>query len=182
MMIRDRSLNHDCLCLYLHLHGPLCDDVMMLIDDVMMLYNDVPWWCDDVHDVDMMMMMHDNKMMWDVWWWNNLIWRDTCIKCHDALWRRVFKDNLVNVNDDERMKANACMLLIIMCERCIGLCHKDDSKMKTVGTLCILCVHIHRDTFSFMMKSTDTYTMIMMMIMSCMTLRVCWSSDVATDS
>ena len=37
MMIRDRSLNHDCMCL----HGPLYDDVMMLIDDVMMLYDDV---------------------------------------------------------------------------------------------------------------------------------------------
>ena len=38
------------------------------------------------------------------------------------------------------MKANACMLLRVMCERCIGLCLQDDLKMKTIGTSCILCV------------------------------------------
>ena len=36
------------------------------------------------------------------------------------------------------MKANACMLPRVMCERCIGLCHKNDLKMKTIGTSCIL--------------------------------------------
>ena len=85
------------------------------------------------------------------------------------------RHDLVNVNGDERMKINACTLLTVMCERCIGLCHKNDLEVKTIGTLCILCVHIHRDTSPFMVTSTDAYTMIMMimMIMSCMILRVC---------
>jgi len=83
------------------------------------------------------------------------------------------KTTLVNVNDNECMKVNACMLLRVMCEQCIGLCHKDDLKMKTTGTSCILCVHIHRDTSPFMMMSTDAYTMMMIIIMSRMTLEVC---------
>ena len=101
---------------------------MILYDNVMLSY--------DVHDVDMMMMMHDNKIMWDVWWWNDWIWSCfilrwcTCIKCHDALWWQVFKDTaLVNVNDGECMKANVFMLLRVMCERCISLCHKNDLKI-----------------------------------------------------
>ena len=39
--------------------------------------------------------------------------------------------------DDECMNVNACMLLRVMCERFIGLCHTDDLKMKTIGTSCI---------------------------------------------
>ena len=67
------------------------------------------------------------------------------------------------------MKANACMLPRVMCERCIGLCHKNDLKIKTTWTSCILCVHIHQLTSSFMMMSMDAYTiMMMMMIMPCM--------------
>ena len=62
------------------------------------------------------------------------------------------------------MKANTCMLLRETYEPCIGLCHKDDLKMKTIGTSCILCVHIHWVTSPFMMMSRDAYTMIMMMI------------------
>ena len=131
-----------------------------------MLYDDV------VHDVDMMMMMHDNKIMWDVWWSNDLTWWCSTlrwciyIKCHDALWRRVYKDTtLINVNDDEYMKVNACILFRVMCEWCIGLCHKDDLTMKT---LCILCAHKHRVTSPFMMMSTDAYAI---MLMPCMTLK-----------
>ena len=48
----------------------------------------------------------------------------------------------------------------VMFERCIGLCHQDDLKMKTIGTSCILCVYIHQDTSLFMMMSIDAYTMI----------------------
>ena len=68
------------------------------------------------------------------------------------------------------MKANACMLLRIMCGRCIGLCHKNDLKIQTIGTSCILCVHIHRVTFPFMMMGTNAYTMMIIVnIMPCMT-------------
>ena len=77
---------------------------------------------------------------------------------------------LVNVNDNESMKANACMLLRVMCEWCIGLCYNDDLKMNIIGTSCILCRHIYRDTSSFMMMSMNAYT-IMMMVMPRMTLR-----------
>ena len=73
------------------------------------------------------------------------------------------------------MKANACMLLRVICERYIALCHKDDLKMKTIGTSCILCVHKHRVTPPFMIMSTNAYTM-MMMIMPRMTLGFCWST------
>ena len=67
----------------------------------------------------------------------------------DALWRWVFEDTtLVNVNDNECMKANTCMLLRVMCKSYIRLCHKYDLKMKTIGTSCILCVHIHRPRHS----------------------------------
>ena len=131
-----------------------------------------------------MMMMHNNKIMRDVWWWNDLIWWCSilrwcaCITCHDALWRRVYKDTtLVNINDDECIKANVCMLLRVMCEWWKELHHKHDLKMKTMGTSCILCVHIHRDTFLFMMICTDAYTMMMMMVMHRMTLRGLLTSE-----
>ena len=117
------------------------------------------WWCIIIR-------------CWDVWWWNDLIWRCSilrccaCIKCHDALWWQVFKDTtLVNVNDDECIKANACMLLKVMCERCIGLCLKDGLKMNTIGTSCILCVHIYRDTSPLMMMSADAHSMMMRVFM-----------------
>ena len=74
------------------------------------------------------------------------------------------------------MKVNACMLPRVMCERCIGLCHKNDLKIKTTWTSCILCVHIHQLTSSFMMMSMDAYTIMMMMIMSHMILRGLLSS------
>ena len=128
------------------------------------------WWCIIIR-------------CWDVWWWNDLIWRCSilrccaCIKCHDALWRQVFKyTTLVNVNDDECMKANACMLLKVMCERCIGLCLKDDLKIKTMGTSFILYVNIHRDTSSFMMISANPHSMMIMVFMGSMTPRVSLTS------
>ena len=34
------------------------------------------------------------------------------------------------------------MLPRVMCELCIGLCHKNDLKMKIIGSSCILCGHI----------------------------------------
>ena len=46
-----------------------CDDVMTLYDDVMMLYDDLMTLDNDViilydvHDVDMMMMMQNKKIM-----------------------------------------------------------------------------------------------------------------------
>ena len=67
------------------------------------------------------------------------------------------------------MKTNACMLLRVMCEWCIGLYHKDDLKMKTIRISCNLCFHIHRVTSSFMRMSTDGYTMMMIFIMLDMT-------------
>ena len=69
------------------------------------------------------------------------------------------------------MKINTCMLPRVMCERCIGLCHKDDLKMKTIRTSCILCIHIHWVTSPFMMMSMDVYNMTMITIMPRMTLR-----------
>ena len=50
---------------------------------------------------------------------------------------------LIEVNDDEHMKINIYMLLRVIHDQCIGLRHEDDLKMKTIGTSCILCVHIH---------------------------------------
>ena len=61
------------------------------------------------------------------------------------------------------LEGQCCMLPRVMCERGIGLCHKDDLKIKTTGTSGILCVHIHRDTSLSMM----------MMIMPRITLLVC---------
>ena len=68
------------------------------------------------------------------------------------------------------MKVNACMLLRVTCEQCIGLCHKDNLKMKTTGTSCVLCVHIHHVTSLLMRMSTDAYTMMIIIIMPCMIL------------
>ena len=126
-----------------------------------------------MHVVDMMMMIHNNKTVRDLWWWNDLIWWysiliwHACIKCHDALRQRVFKDTtLVNDNHDECMKANVCMLLRVIYERCICCV----IKMKTTEISCILCVHRHQNTSQFMMMSTDAYIM-MMMVMPHMTLR-----------
>ena len=42
------------------------------------------------------------------------------------------RHNPNDVNDDEHTKTNACMLPWVMCEKCIGLCHKDFLKMKTI--------------------------------------------------
>ena len=50
------------------------------------------------------------------------------------------------------------MLLRVMFERYIRLFHKNDLKIKIIGTSCILCVHIHWDIFPFMMMSMDAYT------------------------
>jgi len=109
-----------------------------------------------------------------IWWWDGLAWRYSISRwrasteCHDALWRRFIflKDTtLIEINnDDECMKNNTYMLVRVIYERYIGLCHEDDLKMNTIGTSCILCVHIHRDTSPFMMMSTDAYAMMMMMI------------------
>ena len=75
------------------------------------------------------------------------------------------------------MKANACMLLRVMCEWCIGLCLKDDLKMKTIGTSCILYVNIHRDTSSFMMISLNPHSMMIIKVfMGSMTPRVSLTS------
>ena len=77
------------------------------------------------------------------------------------------------------MKVNACMLLRVMCEWRIGLCLKDDLKMKTIGTSYILCVHIHRDTSPFMMMSADAHSMMMRVFMGSMIL---WgSADLRTS-
>ena len=35
------------------------------------------------------------------------------------------KTTLINVNDDECMKTNACILLRVICEPNLWLCHKD---------------------------------------------------------
>ena len=83
---------------------------------------------------------------------------------------------LVEVNDDERMKTNTYILLSLTYERCTGLCHEEYLKMKIIGVSCILRVHIHRDTSSFMMMSTDAYAM-MMMIMPCMKLNGLLTSE-----
>ena len=69
------------------------------------------------------------------------------------------------------MKTNTYMVLRVIYEWCIGVCHEYDLKMKTIRTSCILCVHIQRDTSPFMMMSTDVYTMMMMVIMPSMTLK-----------
>jgi len=72
-----------------------------------------------------------------------------------------------------------CMLLRVLCERCIGLCPKDDLKMKTIENSCILCVHMHRDTSQFMMMSADAQSMMMRVFMRSMTL---WgSADIQTS-
>ena len=71
------------------------------------------------------------------------------------------------------MKANACMLLRVMCERCIGLCLKDDLKMKIIGTSCILCVHIYWDTSPVMMMSADAHNKMIRVFIGSMTL---WGS------
>ena len=49
---------------------------------------------------------------------------------------------LIEENEDECMKTNTYMLLRVIYEWCIGLCHEDDLKMKTIGISCILCVHV----------------------------------------
>ena len=44
-------------------------------------------------------------------------------------------------------------------------------KIKTIGTSCILCVHIHRNTSPFMIMSANTRNMMMRVFMGSMTLR-----------
>ena len=72
------------------------------------------------------------------------------------------------LSNDKYMKAYAYMLPRVICEEYVRLCHMNDFRMKSIGTSCILYLHLHWDTSPFMMMSTDTYTMIMMMIMPCM--------------
>ena len=137
--------------------------MMMLYDDV---YDDMRWWC--------MIIWWRNI----VWWWDELTWCysisrwSACIEYHDALWWCYFlRTTLIEVNDDKHMMTNIYIVLSVTYKRCIGLCHEDNLKMKVIGTSCIVCVHIRRDTSPFMMMSTNTYAMMMMMIMPRMTLR-----------
>ena len=63
------------------------------------------------------------------------------------------------------MKTNTYLLFNVTYEWCIGLCHKDYLKMKTIGTSCNVSIHIHRDTSPFMIMSTDAYAIMIMMMM-----------------
>ena len=54
------------------------------------------------------------------------------------------------------MYEGPCLYVIrVMCEQYIGLCDKNDLKMKTREASCILCVQLHWNTFLFMMMSMD---------------------------
>ena len=64
-----------------------------------------------------------------------------------------------------------------MCERCIGLCLKDDLKTNTIGNSCILYVNIHHNTYSFMMISANPHSMMIKVFMGSMTPRVSLTSD-----
>ena len=69
------------------------------------------------------------------------------------------------------MKTNTYMLLRVIYEQCKMFYREDDLKMKTIETSCILCVHIHQDTFPFMMMSKDVYAMMIIIIMPDVALR-----------
>ena len=69
------------------------------------------------------------------------------------------------------MKAKVCILLTVICEVYIGLCHKDVLKMKNLRDLMHFVCTYTSSYFPFMMMSTDAYTTMIMIIMPCMTLR-----------
>ena len=68
------------------------------------------------------------------------------------------------------MKAKACILIRVISEVYIGLCHKDVLKMKNPRDLMHFVCTYTSSYFSFMMMSTDAYTMMMIIIKPCMTL------------
>ena len=136
-----------------------CDDVIR--------YEDVLWWYDFLYDI--MMCYDDAMMLWwcDVqcyymlgWWCIMMWWHEMHdddmtwyedISCYDDVhvWNDMLHYNKFSntqLPNDECMKAYACMLPRLICEECVGLCHVNDFRMKSIRTSCILYTHLHRDT------------------------------------